>query len=250
MRTVGTLLLLMSLAGAARATPAASAREHYKRATAMYDLEHYADAAHEYERAYALRPDPVLLYNIGQMYRLAGDPERAIAAYRSLVERFPKSPTRKQAEAHIAALTGQLADEQELTQHAAAEPRPAKATPPPPLELHIEPIPTADDLTPTVIDRPAPNRTMKIAGTALSAAGVAALAAGVGLIGSAYQSSNAINTAPAGTPFDPELERRVHLYEPLGISFAVIGGVALAAGITLAVIGSKKAPRPILRASR
>jgi hypothetical protein len=55
------------------------------KATAAYNLGYYEDAARHYEEAYRLILDPTLLFNIGQAYRLAGKPERAITAYRSFL---------------------------------------------------------------------------------------------------------------------------------------------------------------------
>src|SRR4029079_2419550 len=44
----------------------------YQEATSAFGLGHYAEAAEKYEGAFSLRPDPALLYNAAQSYRLAG----------------------------------------------------------------------------------------------------------------------------------------------------------------------------------
>ena len=59
------------------------ARAHYEKGTAAYALGRFADAAAEFEQAFTLKPDPALLYNAAQAYRLAGDRDRALQLYKS-----------------------------------------------------------------------------------------------------------------------------------------------------------------------
>jgi tetratricopeptide (TPR) repeat protein len=80
------VVLLVGLSGPARAADEkarAEARAHYEKATGAYALGRYADAAAEFEAAFALKPDPAILYNAAQAYRLAGKKERALELYRS-----------------------------------------------------------------------------------------------------------------------------------------------------------------------
>ena len=65
------------------------ARSEVAAGTAAYNLGYYEDAARHYEEAYRQVPDPVLLLDIGQAYRLAGKPDRAITAYRSYLRTAP-----------------------------------------------------------------------------------------------------------------------------------------------------------------
>lgn len=65
------------------------ARSEVAAGTAAYNLGYYEDAARHYEEAYRQVPDPVLLFDIGQAYRLAGKPDRAITAYRSYLRTAP-----------------------------------------------------------------------------------------------------------------------------------------------------------------
>jgi tetratricopeptide (TPR) repeat protein len=79
------VLVLVAVGGMspARADDRAEARAHYEKATGAYALGRYADAAVEFEAAFALKPDPAILYNAAQAYRLAGKKERALELYRS-----------------------------------------------------------------------------------------------------------------------------------------------------------------------
>ena len=61
------------------------ARDQVKQAAAAYNLGHFDEAAEHYEEAYRLVPDPILLFNIAQSYRLGGKPDKALNAYRSFL---------------------------------------------------------------------------------------------------------------------------------------------------------------------
>jgi tetratricopeptide (TPR) repeat protein len=64
------------------------ARRHYEKATAAFGLGKYDEAAREYEAAFELKPDPALLYNAAQAYRLAGRNTRAIELYRNYLRLY------------------------------------------------------------------------------------------------------------------------------------------------------------------
>jgi tetratricopeptide (TPR) repeat protein len=67
----------------ARSDDRALARAHYEKGTGAYALGRYVDAAAEFEQAFALKPDPAILYNAAQANRLAGKRDRALELYRS-----------------------------------------------------------------------------------------------------------------------------------------------------------------------
>ena len=113
------------------ATPALAddphaARQHFDDGSKLYDLGKFRDAAREYEEAYKYKPDPVLLFNIGQAYRAAGDSGEAITAYKSYLRRVPEARNRAEVEAHISKLQ-KLIEEQRATQ---PSPAPTGAIPP------------------------------------------------------------------------------------------------------------------------
>jgi hypothetical protein len=94
-------LALVAFAATARADDTAAAREHSQRGDTLYDLQHFAEAAKEYEAAYQLKPIPDLLFNLAQAYRYAGDYNRAIVSFRAFLRRVPHHPAQKEAEARI-----------------------------------------------------------------------------------------------------------------------------------------------------
>lgn len=91
-----------------------TARTKVSEATAAYNLGYYEDAAHHYEEAYRLILDPALLFNIGQAYRLAGKPERALTAYRSFLRTQTKdTPHRLPVEKRILELEKLIAEKKQ-----------------------------------------------------------------------------------------------------------------------------------------
>src|ERR1043165_9066739 len=73
-----TLALAVALApSAARATDAddrvAQAKALLQEANVQYAVGEFTQAAEKYQAAYKLKPDPALLYNAAQSYRMAGN---------------------------------------------------------------------------------------------------------------------------------------------------------------------------------
>jgi tetratricopeptide repeat protein len=101
------------------------ARRIYEEATAAFGLGRYAEAAEKYEAAFGIRPDPALLYNAAQAYRLAGNKARAIELYRNYVRLYPDGTNAEDARSHAAALKTALEAERPPMQAA----RPPSATP-------------------------------------------------------------------------------------------------------------------------
>jgi hypothetical protein len=81
------------------------ARRHYEKATAAFGLGKYDEAAGEYEAAFELKPDPALLYNAAQAYRLAGRSGRALELYRNYLRLYGgEALNAEDARRHIARL--------------------------------------------------------------------------------------------------------------------------------------------------
>src|SRR5262245_9233952 len=72
-----------------------------EKATAAFALGQYAAAAEDFEKAYALTPEPALLYNAAQAHRLAGNKERALTLYRNYSRVYGKREKRADVEARI-----------------------------------------------------------------------------------------------------------------------------------------------------
>ena len=113
------------------------ARRIYDEATAAFGLGRYAEAAEKYEAAFSLRPDPALLYNAAQSYRLAGNKARALELYRNYVRLYPEGTNAEDARSHVAALKKAIEDERPPARRrwrpapARAPSAPPPSTPPP-----------------------------------------------------------------------------------------------------------------------
>jgi tetratricopeptide (TPR) repeat protein len=122
---LSTVIVIFLAGGRALADDGKLARQHFEDGSRLYDLGKFRDAAREYEEAYKYKPDPALLFNIGQAYRAAGDAGDALTAYKSYLRKVPEAPNRKEVEGHIEKLQ-RLVDEQHKT-----PPPPAPVAEPP-----------------------------------------------------------------------------------------------------------------------
>jgi len=142
-RTAAVLVLLLACLGRpALAASSKDAKKIYEEATAAFGLGKYAIAAERYEAAFAIRPDPALLYNAAQSFRLAGNKQRALELYRNYVRLYSDGSNADDARGHVAAL------KKELEEGAGAHPAPvspvtplAPAMPPPVASVPPAPAP-------------------------------------------------------------------------------------------------------------
>src|SRR5512137_2492272 len=97
-RMVGVVAVVAVLLVGARASAEPSpqavkaAKQHYVDGKKFQDAANYDAAIVEYEAAHKLAPKPVLLFNIGQCYRLKGDKQKAIDAYEQFLAAAPDDP--------------------------------------------------------------------------------------------------------------------------------------------------------------
>jgi hypothetical protein len=84
------------------------ARQHYRKATQLYDIGRWDEAIAEYEKAYALHEDPSLLFNMAQTCRRKGDLKRALDLYKNYLVKEPESPLRGEVEDRIRTLKAQV----------------------------------------------------------------------------------------------------------------------------------------------
>lgn len=63
-------------------------RALFEKGSALYALGRYSEAAPLFERAFTLKPDPALLYNAAQAYRLMGNQKRALTLYRNYLHLY------------------------------------------------------------------------------------------------------------------------------------------------------------------
>ena len=107
---VALLLVLpgpLALAKGSGENPLAGAER--AKGTVALNLGRYDEAIEHLSQAYTLTQDPMLLYSLGQAYRLAGKPEKALASYSSFLRAagaMPKYRTQlERAAAEIETIT-------------------------------------------------------------------------------------------------------------------------------------------------
>ncbi|HEX3697144.1 MAG TPA: tetratricopeptide repeat protein [Polyangia bacterium] len=104
------------------------AKEHFAKAQQLYKIERFADALTEYQEAYLSKPEPNLLFNMGQCERLMGNRGDALRFYRRFLIERPNPPNLTVVQQHIRDL-----EAAEATGATAPPPGPAPAvTAPPP----------------------------------------------------------------------------------------------------------------------
>lgn len=241
--------LVLTFAVGVSVSPASAADPSTERAKALYEvgltdynLGHFDDALKSFELAYRLRHDSVFLFNIGQCQRQLRryqDAERSYRAYLRESTDLPQS-TREKVQRLIAEMQKAIDDAQAKLptgSHPVQEAQPSQ-----PILL---PPPRGTAPAALVAVNPADERNgriMLIAGAAAAAVGVAAIAAGAGFFSVAKSANDSVNN-PADRVFSASAEDRRNTYQALDIAAFVIGGIVVASGTTVAVLGLRKRHR-------
>jgi tetratricopeptide (TPR) repeat protein len=136
-------MVVACLAGgrSALADDAAQAKELFKKGKAHYAVGEYEAAAEAYQSAYKLKPDPALLFNAAQAYRLGGKLDRALTLYRNYLRFYPEAANAETVKGQITKVEKQIETERAA---ATAPPAVGVAAAPPP----VTPAPVSMELPP------------------------------------------------------------------------------------------------------
>jgi hypothetical protein len=132
-RIVCVVALVALFVGSLRASAAPrTAKEEYADGVRAYASGRYDEAAAAFERAYALSPRPLIVFNVGQARRKMGDFDRALVAYRTYLATGKDEPAATLAEArgYVAQIEDYLHQSQAPTP-TTTPPTPTTPTPPP-----------------------------------------------------------------------------------------------------------------------
>lgn len=242
------LVVVSVLVAPARAENVEAARQHFQQGSKDFDLGLYDRAIAEYMAAYDAKPDPALLYNIGQAHKLAGHPEQAVRFYRTFLSRVPDAPNADEVRAKIAELQKAIDQQQKAQSMPPDLVQPLGSVPPP--SAPAEATPATAPLGPAARDGQR-GRSETIAGIAVAAVGVAALGAGIGLAVKAKQDSDQLTSLDRQHGvYDPSKDSSGRAFGVAGPALIAVGAAAVVVGGVLLVIGHRAAkPAPAAMAA-
>src|SRR5262249_18706152 len=84
------------------------------------------------------------------------------------------------------------------------------------------------------------NRGKLIAGIAVSLVGTGGFVAGAALAGLAHAANAQIDQPVPGATYDPAVLERRDLYQPVGVTFLVVGSAAMATGALIAILAKTR----------
>lgn len=209
----------------------AEAKTHFDSGLARYNAKEYAEASEELRTAYALDPNPVILFAWAQAERLDGRCSRATKLY----TRFLKTrPSTQQAEA---ARTGvERCKDQPDT--ATADPEEDTAEAPAPV---VETVEEAPALAPEPEPEPEPRkRQVDGAGIGMLAGGVVLGAIGGGLLGTGQSKAKAAADGAASYEDFADDASQVRKLRISGGVLAGVGGALILAGIVKLVVHARQ----------
>ena len=227
-----TLILAALLASApALADPTPDAKHLYDEGLRHYNLAEYPQAIEAWKQAYLLSKKPLLLFNIGQAFRLAGDCTQAITFYDSYTREEPAPKNQDELDQVVAQCKDKLAAA------IAAHPVPPPDKPPvPPPQPPPQPTPVAPAPPPPVAHRD------------LRTVGWIAVAGGALLEGGALyfardgrKLADQLATVKIWTATEDAQQSRGHRDNILAWGLGIAGGAAVIAGAILVVTGGPAA---------
>lgn len=197
------------------------AREHFARGQAAFEAEDYERAIPELKAAYALEPNPLLLYAWAQAERFAGRCGKAIELYRKFLESDPGPAQARLAETNILDCEAALSEERPPAPPPAPVITPTEEPPSPPPE--DEPPP---EITPWYRDW--------VGGTLVGVGAASLVAGGVVFALGRRQASNADAARTEGEYIDEVDAARVKQITGavlLGVGGALVLGGAIRWGV-------------------
>ncbi|HEX8951901.1 MAG TPA: hypothetical protein VF945_08650, partial [Polyangia bacterium] len=100
-RLACTVVALAAFTATAWAQDFEAAGRHFSAAQEAFGAKHFKTAAGEFEAAYAITKDPVLLYNVGESYEKSGDGHKAVASYKAYLKEQPTAQDRAEVQKRI-----------------------------------------------------------------------------------------------------------------------------------------------------
>lgn len=231
---------------AGRADAVAAYREAVARGQARFDDGDYAGARAEFQAAFEIHADPVLLFNIASTHRREGDLERAIELYRAFLDRAERDdPRRSLATQTVVDLEAELAARVDAEREVELERDPAPPPAPPP-----EPEPEPAREPEPVLERdappppaPRPGRALRYAGLGTAGAGVVAAGLALVAVRDVGRAERAVEALAPGDSWSLDAEAayaRGVAAERRAILWTAAGAALVTTGVVLYVVGKRR----------
>jgi tetratricopeptide (TPR) repeat protein len=238
------------------ATPAladdkAKAKQLYDEGLRHYQVAEYTQAIETWKQAYVLSKKPLLLFNIGQAYRLSGDCKTAQTFYDNYTEAEPNPKNQDELDQAVAACkNGGTTDASKPT-----DTKPAiTTTVPPPTDTTTKPVDTTTkpvDTTPKPVDttvKPVDTTPQPVESTISGGGrrrigmivGIAGVVLEGGAVFFALDGKSKASDAEKVSTWDEQakaLQTAGERDNKLAIGLGIAGGAAIVAGVVLFVTG-------------
>jgi tetratricopeptide (TPR) repeat protein len=262
-RTILGAVLVLAVATTAHADDKKKAKVLYDEGLKRYNLAEYPDAIKAWKEAYLLSKKPLLLFNIGQAYRLSGDCKQAMTFYDSYQREEP-SPKNQDELDEALKLCKDAKPADSPADKPADKPVPAVTTTPTPPPVETKPtdkptdkpaLPTATKPTDKTVAQPERQPTDEVDEPAVTTTGggLRKVGIGIGIAGVVLGGVGvyfALDSGKAASDLDGytgawgqeqiDLEARGERSAKLGWVFGISGAAAVVAGGVMFAIGGPK----------
>jgi len=231
---VAVALVLAPAVGSADEPVPDKARKLAEHGRAMHDQGDYARAIIAFKEAYVMAPRPALLFNLAQAYRLQGNCDDASLMYRRYLATDPAPDARAIAEGHLH--TVERCQKKRSLNIPLDESMAYLNVPPPPGPEKV----ILEDRQDAVVR---PSRLKQDVGRGVALGGSAALAVAAYFGYRSYDASQEVERAYARGAKWKEIEsihERGESSARAAKIFGIGGGLAIAGGVTLFVLGKRE----------
>lgn len=221
-------LILLLLSSSALAQPAQDPAALEASGNKHFQLAEYDAAITDFKEAFRISDSPGYLYNIAQAYRLKGDCREAATFYKNYLRRVPDAPN-----------NGKVRDRvKEMEDCAAKQPAP------PPTTTTTTTTTQPDQPPPQPEQRDNPNAWMKYAGYGALAVGAIGLGLGVKFMLDGQAANDKLEDTCMSSCTSEEalkIQNDGRAANTNAAIFSVAGGVFVAGGVVLVVLGMRSA---------
>ena len=239
----------------------AKAKQLYDEGLRHFNVAEYADAITAWKEAYLLTKKPLLLFNLGQAFRLSGDCKQAVTFYDTYVQEEPAPKNQEELDQAVALCKDKPGDKPVTrpgdkqvvtTTPGGSKVEPVKPVDPTIAHAGVQPVGVLPVATPAQPSRPAEVREEGAGGHAKRTAGLVIGIAGVALDGIAVyfavaghrQQAKLDSFTGAWTSTQVDQQAVGQRDSKLAYVFGGVGAAALVVGTILYVVGGNAEHAP------